>query len=219
MPDDGIGDKVEPGRSFFAEAARNDAGGERRSSDTAADRVRADEVETGTRISVGDRKALSQAVGQDLLELIFAVGPALRAVKVVAPARQERQVAAKAARQLDVILNLAAVVYAVVGERADADVQGGADSRRSSRENAAGSDQRTVDGIIERELTLPVLLRFAAVHQQLRIELPLAEEVGVVGAGQKPGVVTGRRNDVLLKHRWRESVARFKLVAESISRR
>ena len=189
----------------FSVAAGDDVRSQDRSSNAVADKVVCTDELARDRVAVlvfgrDHVHAVVQAVLKYLLEAVFAVRPALRRVQVITPAT-ERQVATEAARRLDVILGLAAVVDTVVGEYADASEDAIALSRLELRRY-----QRAAGDIVDGELPLAVLLRLAPGDQQFAVELTVAEEVGVIGGAQVTRVIAGRRNNVLLEQRGREGV-------------
>ncbi len=157
------------------------------------------------------------------VEDVGAVGPALRPEEVITPARQERQIAAEAAREPDEVACLMTVVDAEIGESADA-----SRTRERGRGLQRGRQKRIGDvragsiaskpRIIDRQLKLAVLLRLATGHEQVGIELPITEEVGVVGAAQVAGVVPRRRDEILLKRRRREGVTRLEAAEQQVAR-
>ncbi len=219
MSDDIVGHIVEPRRSSRPCLTTDDRGADGRSGDAATLSVAADESAGGC--TRDDVKAALQTIGEDLLEAVRTVRPALRGIEVIAPRRQERQVATETAGHLHEVLRLRAVVNAVVGEHANTDVRGRADAPRNAGEETAirSQEQRAVDRIVQRELTLAVLLRLTTGGEQLEVELAVTEEIGVVRAGQVTGVVPGRRNDVLLEHRRSEGVANVQVRTEAGSGR
>ena len=218
-----FGDIVEPRRRDGAEITADDARGQSRSRNAVRRRAGAPERTVGV---LNDIQALRQPVGQLRVEGVRTVRPALRSEEVVAPAGKERQIAAETAGQTDEIARLMAVVDAEVGK----DTSGDRTRERVSpqtRWNERVGDLRSgrvrsrrrgarETRIIDRQLKLSVLLRLTTGHQQVAIELTVAEEVGVVSASHVTRVVPRRRDEILLKRRRRERVTIFQAAGETV---